>query len=237
MLKSYIERDIITTRTLHEITEKDSSMKRITLPLPLGWHEISFGKSLALAKCKNFTEELSCLSGVPVEDIKNGKIANLETALLFIASLKRIDPPTDLPKTILGYTVPDDLMLEETGRYEDLKIIVEGMESNPGPDQLVKYTEIVGVFTQPNYLTSNEKQRKEFADKFLNAPCKEVVAIGNFIVMKLRVLRTGIPNNSPKSLTRMKKIKLASRAWLKNMAFTIRFALLKRRSAFQETNS
>lgn len=211
-------------------------MKRITLSLPLGWHEISFGKSLALAKCKNFTEELSLLSGVPVDEIKDGKISNLETALLFINSLKKVDPPTELPKSILGFTVPDDLMIEETGRYEDLKIIVESMEANPGPDQLVKYTEIVGVFTQPNYLTSNEKQRKEFADKFLNAPCKEVVAIGNFIVMKLRVLKSGTPSNSPTPLTRMKRIRLAFRAWLRNMAFTIRYAMLKRRSGFQETN-
>lgn len=205
--------------------------------LPTSWGKIPFYMLLKLAPCNTDSERLGAILGMDPETLRKARIKNLDSVLRVLSFMNNTDGHGVLPKKILGYDVPDNLELEQTGRYEDIKLIIASFPSDGklSIDSLQKYTEICGAIFQPDYLDSDDKKKEEFAKRFLSAPCLEVMAIGNFTLTKLIELnlRTGQPY--PKSNTRRRRFRLALTSWLARLAFSVRFYLWKRKAGLTGT--
>lgn len=200
--------------------------------IPTSWDEVTFAQFLRIAQTTTDSERLAAITGLDAETIRNARIKNLDKVLRLLSFMNSAEGETGLPKRILGYEVPDNLELEQTGRYEDIKLIISTFpqDGKLSTESLTKYTEICGAIFQPDYLESDDKKKAEFAKKFLNAPCLEVMAIGNFTLMKLIELNLNTAKPFPKSNTLLRRFRLALIVWLRRSAFSLRFYLWKRRA-------
>lgn len=200
--------------------------------IPTDWSGVTFEMFLKLVDCKTESERLAVFIGMDAETIRTAKIKGFDSVMTALAFTNGEAPLVAVPKKILGYDVPKNLELEQVGRYEDLKLILASFpqEGKLNIDSIRKYVDLCGVILQPDYMDSNDEQKEAFAKRFLNAPCLEVLAIGNFLLWKLIALRMGIKTHSLTSNTPMKKFRLALIVWLKRLVFTVRFYFWKRKA-------
>lgn len=206
------------------------------IDVPINWDGVSFRKCLELRDVKkdNTSKILSVLLGVDEDLIRRSKIVNLDaviTALGFVTKQMEYI----WPETILGIKVPKALEFETTGQFEDAKLLLKNFPQKAEDvttDHFKSYVDLVGIYTMPNYIDSNEEEKNLFAARFWDAPCSEVLAIGNFTWMKYIGLIVSTGQNSLPRTTRIKKLRLAIKAWRTRTAFSVRYFMwnLKRRS-------
>ncbi len=197
--------------------------------IPTGWEQVKFRYFLQLDG--NPTKALSIFTGIEEKTLKKANITGLDKLISTLSFLSSNVPVTKFPKTILGYKVAYDLGFESWGQYISLK---EELDKGLSGIELVKqYPLFCAIYTMQGY---NEEQLKERVEEFNNAPCTEVMAVGNFTLMKLIALKTGTQSSSLKEGTPMRKYRLALRAWWINTVFTVRFYILKRKLRLTEKN-
>lgn len=195
--------------------------------IPLGWKEVNFETYL---KIQGLAVEpikiLSVLWDIPEDVLKKSTIKNFDGVAAHLNALGfALD--TKIPATILGHPVPKDLNFEEVGRYWDIKniydsfIVPQQHEMMFVPD-FKRYPEIVTAAVMPGYLDAKYEQQDEFAKSLMSAPCEEVMAIANFCLTKLAVLKMATGNNSNPLSTRKKSWPLALTSWLRNLVLLVR---------------
>lgn len=210
---------------------------KITKELPVRYSELGFKKYVDLAFCeKDPVKILSILTEHDEQTLRKSKISNLEEVLAVMSFLNQPMVPV-LPKEILGYKIPKDLKFESMNRYADLQHIAGTFEKELNKEGLLKYAEIVSIYAMPNYEDSSEQEKQNFIEQFYNAPCEEVMAIGNFTLMKLAVLRMSTVNGYQNQGTLKSRLLLGLKALLSRMAFSIRFAIWKRKHHIEEMKS
>jgi len=220
-------------------------MKKFTITLngiqvkkeiPEDWSEVTFGQYLDLVEVQhNPSGCLAVFVGIAESTLQKVRIVGLDD-VLHTLSFVQTPPTTQIPKEIKvgdkAYKVPKDLAFETTGQFQDAKAIVESFQPNGDnlsrEDQL-KYLDLVAVFAMPDYLDKSVEEQKEFAQQFLNASCGEVLAVGNFTLLKLIGWKMNIKPGALNKTGALKKLRLAIKIWLKNTAFSLRFAWLKRK--------
>lgn len=198
---------------------------KVEKQIPTSWEEVSFKQFLELAKCKTITDKLSLFTGIEASTLRKAKINNL-TQIIQILSFTEQPPEVDrVPKEILGYKIPQDLEIESTGQFEDLKLEAAKIKEEE-PDTVDVYAMFCAIYVTDPY---DYEKAKELKETFLNAPCEEVMAVGNFTLLKL------IGSNNPgllriqKPASRLKNLKLAIRGWLSRLAFTARYYSWRRK--------
>jgi hypothetical protein len=210
---------------------------KITKQLPVRYSELGFKKYVELAFSKDDPiKVLSILLDQGEETLKKAKIYNLEEVLSLMSFLRK---PIELrvPKEILGYKIPKDLKFESMNRYADLQHIAGSFGKELTKESLLQYAEMVAIYAMPNYEDASEQEKQDFIEQFYNAPCEEVMAVGNFTLMKLTELRMNIGNGYRNRATLKSRLLLAFKAWLSLTAFSIRYAILKRKLHTDETKS
>lgn len=188
--------------------------------LPTSWPQVTFGQFIELVDCLDDPcKVLSVFTGIGPDVIRNSQIQNLETIIAVLSFLNG-QPPTVIPKAILGYPVPTDLGLETIAQFEDLKNELKTVNAEtPVKEQFLKYPLYVATYCIKPY---SWQEAEKLAPKFLNAPASEVLAIGNFTLMKLIGLKIGTEIKAPKAATRMKKLKLAMIGFLRRLVLKFR---------------
>lgn len=214
------------------LTIKGKSEER---ELPVDYGSLSFRKWLATCEAKDDTEKLAILLGIDHKLLLEAEIVGLESVILLLSFL---DKPQEfiLPKFIKGYQIPADLAIVQTGRFKDIQALCGSMKPEDAIGSLKKYPEIVSIYAMPNYLDADRDDQDAFTAKFWDAPCSEVVAVGNFTLMKLTALKLGIKSASPKPNTALQKWRLAFRAWRASMAFSLLWYSWKKKLRSQGMN-
>lgn len=200
---------------------------KIEREVPTSWDEVKFHQFIKVMKAKeNFAEVLSVFVDIPAETLEKAKIINIDKLIQVFGFLKT-EVPMIKPKTILGYEVPKDLGFETIGQFQDLK---KAASESKGPE---KFPLMCAIYcTKPyDWKVAEEKQ-----NEFLNAPATEVLALGNFTLVKLIGLNLSKGINSQNQNTLLKKFRLAFKGWRMRMGFTVRFFLWKRRQAIAGKN-
>lgn len=196
---------------------------KVEREIPLSWSEVNFNQFVRLSKCGNdFAEILSVFTDIEPDTLRKAKISNLElvrNALQFIEN-EKIDET--LPDSILSYRMPKNLELETIGQFEDLKLEVAELKDKG----IEKYAMFCAIYACNPY---DYQKAIELSKEFLNAPCSEVVAVGNFTLLKLIESSPHGQKSIQKANSRMRKLKLAMKGYLKRLAFTVRYYLWKRR--------
>lgn len=207
--------------------------------IPSNWDDVKFAHFLAFYGVKDFADQLSIFTGLKPETLRNGKIANLEGLIERMGFLNK-PMPSIMPKSILGYLVPKDLNFESICRYEDAKDIVNKIQpqdgKQPTKEQIAMYADLVAIYAMPNYEDAKPEERESFAKKVMDAPCAEVMAIGNFTQLKLIELKAKELGIYRKEAILMRRFKLVLTAWRASLVFWARSFSWRKKPRIAGTN-
>jgi hypothetical protein len=207
-----------------------------SVDIPVSWEDpiLTYRKFLALSQAKDDTVKIvSVLTGLDESLIRNAKIEGGVTALMALLGFMETEITYTMPKTILGYAMPSNLEFETQGQYEDLRSVMKQFTDNKS-DNLNQWPLIVATFAREfvngKQLEYDFKRAEELAPKFWDAPALEVLAVGNFTVAKLSALKTNtMPIFRLAKDTHLSRFRQAIRVLQKNLVFSIRYALWKRK--------
>ncbi len=214
-------------------TVRDGERVRKELDIPTGWSQVTFKQYLAIIKVGNDTiKSLAVFTGLDESILRKAQIKNLGAVTACLHFLNK-PPVYSAPKSILGHRVVDNLDMESIAQYSDLQAIcakfkpVEDITKDI--DNIIfnynQFPLIVATYALETY---DFKQAEYLAPKFFNAPCTEVLAIGNFTWARLAALKSGINPRSLRGDILPNRWKLALINWLQTLASTIRYATWKR---------
>jgi len=216
---------IKVTITLNGVTVKRD--------LPISWEQVTFGQFLKVAECeKDFIKIISVFTGIEEDTLRIAKITGLDSIVSAMSFVETNISVFDFPKEILGYKVPQNLEFETMGQYADFKQEVDKDKKNK-LDAVKSYPLFCGIYTTKPY---NFKEAEARAAEFLNAPCTEVMAIGNFLLMKLAALRINGLKGSQKANTPRTKSKQDLKNSVKPSASTPRLSTSKKKPARKGKN-
>lgn len=195
---------------------------KVSKNIPIRWEEVTFRQFLELTDNTEVTA-LSVFTGIDVKTLKAAQIKNVNELIRLIGFIKTSPEYFKYPEKILDYPINKDLSFTSFGQYQDIKTDIESPLE--GIERLKRFPYLCAVYTTNPY-------DPELADKkieeFFNAPCTEVLAVGNFLILKLIALNNTINKTSQKPLTRLRKLKLALIAWRAALAFRVRFFIFNR---------
>jgi len=207
-----------------KVTIKLNGVK-VEKEIPTGWDQVTFSQFLKLAKCENEAQKISLFTGIDEELLQKAKINNLSSIISCLSFLNTPLTLNNIPKTILGYKMPKNIEIEEVGKYEDLKL--ESAKIKPDDIESVEvYAMFCAIYACDPYDFKKAEGLKEY---FMQAPCEEVMAIGNFTLMKLIGLSSPGLSDSLKPPSPLKNLKLVMSVWLNRLAFTVRYYSWKRK--------
>lgn len=216
-----------------KITASLNGVKQ-TRDIPIHWGEVTFKQFIDLYIIGQ--DELGILSyffGIDRETIRKAKIKNLDDVIHAVQFLrKEIDYKT-IPTQILGYDIPQNLEFETVAQYEDIKAEIAKHKDGKEIDIIKLYPLFVATYAMKPY---DGLKVEDFSQQFWLAPCGEVLAMGNFTLLKLSGLKR--PSRITRLLEAIQKTKLVQgiRNWQRNLAFTLRYSSWKHRHNIKETN-
>src|SRR5688572_2991901 len=153
---------------------------KFTKDIPTDWSGVTFRQFQQLKDTKDLTA-LSVFTGLDTETLRKAKVKNFDDV---IRALSFTGFPPDLfklPKSILHFPVRQDLGFEPFGRYTDIKDIVD--KGVDGDELMKQYPLFCAIYTfEGEY---NYQDAEKNVDLFYEAPCTEVLALGNFLLMRL----------------------------------------------------
>jgi len=206
--------------------------------LPTSWPEVTFKTFLKITDAgDDVSKILSALVDIDAKTLRAAKIYNLDTVLDVVSFLNN-PAPQELPDKILGYSIPKDLGFETIGQLEDLKDEVSKFKKEKVKTVLSKYPLFCAIYAcSAKHGEYDWKKAEAMADEFLEAPAQEVLAVGNFTLVKLTALKLGIAHKAQKPTIPPAKFWRVIRAWIARLGFTTRFFIWKARHLSPEKNS
>lgn len=208
---------------------------KVTKDIPISWEEVTFRQFLDLAEAGNDRAKiLSVFTGIEPDTLRKARITNFDKINTLLGFVERNDISIDrIPQKILGYKIPKNLELETIGQFEDLKLQAKSITDN-SKESLAAYTRMCAIYCVSPYDWS---EAERIAPYFMDAPCGEVLAVGNFTLMKLMPLNKSGLKNLLKPNSIRKRLKLAMIAYINRLAFTIRYYTWKRKLRLTEKSS
>lgn len=213
---------------------------KVKRELPTSYAEVKFRDFVAIAKSPKDTNSiLSVLTGIDKETVKKAKITNVDEVIMAMALFNH-DVELKVPDMILGYTVPKDLGFECTAQFEDLELCLKESKEKKLTDIQVmeQYPLYCGIYACSQKYGEYDYQKATYMiEEFMDAPATEVLAIGNFTLLKLIGLRLGIKKGAPKEVTRMQRWRLVLKSWVNSLVLPARLYIWKRRHLTKKMNS
>lgn len=196
--------------------------------IPTSWEQVTFRQFIALQECKDdFVKVMTLFTGIEPDIIRKALIDNLDGLILALGFLQR-EPEQIKPTSILGHELPKDLGFESIAQFEDIKESLKKAKDMTVIDHMKLYPLYCSIYACKPY---DWLKAEELQDKFFDAPCQEVLGVGNFTLAKLIGLKLSTGQKSQKRSILPKKFKLALVAWQMHLAFTVRYFFWKKRPA------
>jgi hypothetical protein len=194
--------------------------------IPVRWEEVTFSQFLEILEAPDLASRLSVFTGVDAELLKKAKISNLEvvTGLLSFLDNTEIEM-SNIPKEVAGYKMPANLGMETIGQFEDMKSEAAKIKDK-SKESLKAYAMFCAIYATNPY---DYKEAESKLEIFMNAPCVEVLAIGNFTLVKLIESSNPSLKEALRPPSQIKKLKLAMKGWLSRLVFTARYFSWKRK--------
>jgi hypothetical protein len=227
--------------------------KEFIRDIPTYWEDplLTFGDFLKLEACgTDIVKVIALLTRLDYEQLKVAKITNLEEVIAKLGFLNKPHPllhadfskmsadqlkhfhqvvKDHLPREVYGYPVPKNLEMEQVQMYTDLNTFVSESKNLTPLEQLERYTLYVAAYATVKFKGEHDWQHAEqLAPVFLNAPCVEVMAVGNFTLMKLIGLNLHINLNSLKAGSRIKRFRLAFKGWVLLTVHSFQYLISKK---------
>ncbi len=199
--------------------------------IPISWAEVTFRQFIALQECKDdFVKVMSLFTSIEPDIIRKALIDNLDAVILSLGFLQT-EPGQIKPTSILGYELPKDLGFESIAQFEDVKDTLKKAKDMTVLDHMNLYPLYCSIYACKPY---DWIKAEELSNKFFDAPCQEVLGVGNFTLAKLIGLKLSTGQKSQKRSILPKKFRLALTAWRMHLAFTVRSFFWKKRQGIPE---
>lgn len=207
------------------------------IDLPTSWDQVTFRQFLKLDECgDDIVKVIALLTGIEYNTLLKAKIVDMDQVIAMLGFLKKPAQPF-IPTSICGYPVPKDLAFEEVQMFVDLKTYIFETKDKTGLEQLAQYPVYCAVYAcSYRYGKYDFQLAEKLSDVFFDAPCTEVLGIGNFTLLRLTGLNLNIALNSRQPLTRMQKFKLVLKTWRKTSVHMQRWFTWKKKLAGQTKN-
>lgn len=208
-----------------------------TINLPTSWDQVTFRQFLNLDECGNdIVKVIALLTGIEYNTLLKAKIVDMDQVIAMLGFLKKPAQPF-IPTSICGYPVPKDLAFEEVQMFVDLKTYIAETKDKTPLEQLAQYPVYCAVYAcKHRYGKYDFQLAEKLSEVFFNAPCTEVLGIGNFTLLRLTGLNLNIAVNSRQPLTLMKKFKLVLKTWRKAPVHMARWFSWKKRLVHHTKN-
>lgn len=198
----------------------------ISVDIPNAWHLVTWRQFVALSKAgSDQCKIIEAVTGIDSETIRAASIKNFDV-LISCLSFMTTEMNLIMPSTILGYKVPTNLEDEAAARFGDVQEIAQKFKEDDKIGNLEYYPLIAATYIVPS--PYNFKEADKLAERLQDAPCSEVMAIGNFTLLKLMKSSSGMLNSSHLEGTLRNRLRRATINWLQRLAFRIRYATWKR---------
>lgn len=191
---------------------------KVTRDIPTDWPQVKYSIFLKLQDRKELST-LSIFTGFEPEILKQATVKNLDQVIRALSFVKTNPDLFKLPKKILGYEVRQDLGFEPFGRYTDIKELVEKEQSEV--ELLKQYPLLCATYCMPGVY--DFKEAEKLAAQFEEAPCTEVLALGNFLLLRLIGLKSSTEKTSLLTRILPKKVRLAFQLWRARLGFQLRY--------------
>lgn len=208
--------------------------------IPLNWDQVTFGQFLKLEECGNDPiKTMALFWNLDYDKLKKAHIKNLDGVISILGFLVK---PMTLPdyrsiKEINGYKLPPALEFEEAGMFLDLQAYQQEFKDLTPKQKLEKYTLYCAIYACKQWFGKyDNKKAEELAPVFLNAPCTEVMAVGNFTLLRLAGLNLNINLSSLKAGSRIKRFRLALKGLAIRMGSRIHSIILLKKLWLKRTN-
>lgn len=197
-----------------------------TVDIPTDWDQVKFKDFIRLKDRKDLNA-MSVFTGIDPETLKKVQCTNMDKFIGALAFLRTNPELFKLPTKLLGkYQIRPDLGFEPYGRYTDLQEIVEENKQD-GDKMMQKYPLMCAIYCLEGEYDFNKAQQN--IEEFDNAPCTEVLAAGNFLLLKLGALNSTTTKTYRILHILPKRWRLVSQLWLSRLAFTVRYYILKKK--------
>lgn len=205
-----------------------------TVSIPTRWPEVTFRQLLGINEANDdWLKIFGIFLDEPADAIGNARVENggLDELLVCLSFLTSTEIPKVVPTSILGYPLPKDIGFETIGQYQYIREDVAASASMNPNEQMRRYALYCAVYAQPQTNDGNFdfEKAEAMADKFMDAPAMEVLAVGSFTVLKLIGLSRPINDVSRRAITLRRRVALAFRAWLVFTVSTVRLWLWRRK--------
>lgn len=200
---------------------------KVVKDIPTTWHLVTFRQVIKLYEAgDDKAKVLSVFTGIDSETIRKATIKNFDVVVDMLSFLKD-QMNLIIPQTILGHKIPMELEDEAIARYGDIQEII----SKFNPDDTIKNMEYFPLIVA-TYVSKSPYDFKEaelLAEQLWDAPCVEVMAIGNFTLSKFSKSKRGMLNSYPLVGTRLNRLKQGFKNFMLRLVFSIHYGSWKRR--------
>lgn len=222
------------TISLHHVHGHGSNKPREQrdINIPTSWEQVTFRKFLELDKCGNdITKVIALLIDIDHATLLKARIFDMDKVIAVLGFLNS-QAQASIPTSICGYPVPKDLAFEEVQMFVDLKAYIAETKDKTPMEQLAQYPVYCAVYAcKHRYGSYDFKKAEALSEVFFNAPCTEVLGIGNFTLLRLAGLNLNIAVSSRPRLTLMQKFRLVLISWRKISVHLQRWFSWKKRLA------
>ena len=193
---------------------------KVTKDIPTTWHGVTFRNLIGLINAgEDAAKIISVFTEIDPETIKKASIKNFDV-LVSLLAFRNKEMDLVIPNFILGHNVPRFLEDEAAARYADLQDIIAKFKEGDNINNLSLYPLIVATYvTRSPY---DFKNAEALTERLWNAPCMEVMAIGNFTLLKFRASKDGMLNSYHREDTPLNRLRQAMINYIRRLAFSIR---------------
>jgi hypothetical protein len=203
---------------------------RVEKNLTTSWEETTFATFLALYECGNDRVKiLSVLTGIDEETLRKSEIGNLEPLLRLISYVTNQPFEYEIPEAIHvgdhSYPIAKNLEITSLDRYNDLEDIIKTFATLDTKGVVSKYPLICAIYAVNPY---DYKDAENLSKEFFNAPCTEVMAVGNFTQVNISGLKNIIPQTAHKGGLLPNKSRRGLKSYIKSLVYMARYYSWKR---------
>lgn len=194
--------------------------------IPTTWSQVTFRQFIRLADAKDDTIKIiSIFTDIDEETIRTAQIKNFDL-LVTMLSFMKVEMKMLIPYMVMGLKVPRDIEEEAAARYGDLQEIIAKFKEGDDVANLSNYPLIVATYLTPS--PYDFKEAEQIAERLWDAPCGEVMAIGNFTLRKFSISKSTTPSSFRLVGTLLSRLKQAMTDFINRLVFSILYGISKK---------
>jgi hypothetical protein len=193
--------------------------------LPETWDEVTFEMFLKLINATDdYTQILSIMLNIPEAELRLAKIQGLDLVIRALSFMSKQPQLDEYPTKLGTFDFPKDITFETVEQFEDTRKTINSMADK----SIMEQTEALALYSAIYCQVPYDSEKAQYLSKQLySLPCTEVMAAGSFFQAKCLNMHSGLSMSYLRKSLRFKKKRLDFRSFLKPLASTRLWIVLR----------